>query len=851
MVGEKQRGFALVICFLFLITPLFANRVDSTQVLETRPFGYLVKLNDQSLVFNDPKTQELTALFFGEGHFKVEYVFQNAVSDTAVYSFVLNGQRLNLHWLSARRVIIYHDKPHISGEVYILKNEKEKDRFRFRKVKVKSIPLTFVQTQQGNLNSSDLETRLNELVKPYFITFDVRLIRFEHDGFQAKMRLNNPSPARLRYTQQMIHLRDLLLQEEGKKLDNQLVFVGVKGFVNKDLKQYMVQNKALGFVELDSIEKLAESIMEGLMEGFFNSNYKKLVLNSDIHRYDIYSFPSIYSLMDEYEEVKTNNGLIAYYFYQVNSKNELIIDKSGFLASVNRPIKKNTYSYHLQIDNFFFKYLFRIKGFGFNFLHLLGFLLISISWFFIGNRFRKFFKAKFRWSVIFRILSWLFQLITLPLLCWLLFILVNTGYGWFEVQNGQIKEFDNLSIDQVLDRLMLNVNPTKNEEPKQGSEIILKKGNSYELLQRKQVLYFETKINKQGESTKLVASSDSLVLPFLNWKSKAYSHYFVHTTITDDGRIKTQQVFNHLGVDLTDKLSLDDPPKRILVFVNGYRPTSLGVTFEENFKDIEQNGIEFPNSLNRLFPNDRYNYWHPWNSIDDKFKAKINPSEIFYADGHHSVATSNHRSIIRFTTNSNAYPKRCKNLKKHTCYKTRTLASKYFGSTQKSTYKLLATKANKKGFNIRKNSGRIAGRNLYQLLNELPNTSKNDTLYIVAHSMGFAYAQGMVDHLRGKINFGGYYILAPENAVSGKVKVSEWKQVWQYGSNLNATKPDAPCLQDGVAPQTLAGGLNKNQQIFIPKSENRHKGYFDSHFVGYYNWIFKLKSKNNGYIKQL
>jgi hypothetical protein len=136
------------------------------------------------------------------------------------------------------------------------------------------------------------------------------------------------------------------------------------------------------------------------------------------------------------------------------------------------------------------------------------------------------------------------------------------------------------------------------------------------------------------------------------------------------------------------------------------------------------------------------------------------------------------------------------------------------------------------------------------MLNELPNSSKNDTLYLVVHSMGFAYAQGMIEQLRGKINFGSYYILAPENPSAGTVNLKEWKQVWQYGSNLSTVHQDAPCLQDGVAPQAAVNGLTENQRIYIPQKLYKQKGYFDSHFVGWYSWILKIPSGKKGHIRQ-
>ena len=155
---------------------------------------------------------------------------------------------------------------------------------------------------------------------------------------------------------------------------------------------------------------------------------------------------------------------------------------------------------------------------------------------------------------------------------------------------------------------------------------------------------------------------------------------------------------------------------------------------------------------------------------------------------------------------------------------------------------------NKRGFNYRKYKGRIAGKNLLQILNETPGLSKNDTLYIVAHSMGFAYSQGIIEELRGKINFGGYYVIAPENAKSGRINMEEWKQAWQYGSNFDQKYPDAPCLQDGIAPQYSVEGLPDSNRIFIPAKYYNRKGYYDSHFIGYYTWIFDIKKGEKGYV---
>jgi hypothetical protein len=55
---------------------------------------------------------------------------------------------------------------------------------------------------------------------------------------------------------------------------------------------------------------------------------------------------------------------------------------------------------------------------------------------------------------------------------------------------------------------------------------------------------------------------------------------------------------------------------------------------------------------------------------------------------------------------------------------------------------------------------------------------------------------------------------------------------------------------DGVAPQVLAGGLKKENRRYIPADLHEEKGFFDSHFVGYYSWIFDIPKGQKGSITQ-
>jgi hypothetical protein len=114
--------------------------------------------------------------------------------------------------------------------------------------------------------------------------------------------------------------------------------------------------------------------------------------------------------------------------------------------------------------------------------------------------------------------------------------------------------------------------------------------------------------------------------------------------------------------------------------------------------------------------------------------------------------------------------------------------------------------------------------------------------------MGYAYSLGIIEELRGKIQFGACYILAPENASSGKIIQKEWREVWQYGAKLTGPGKNKPCQQDGVAPQVAVKGLSKENRVYFPKNQIHKMGYFQSHFVGYYTWILDIPKGEKGHV---
>jgi hypothetical protein len=113
--------------------------------------------------------------------------------------------------------------------------------------------------------------------------------------------------------------------------------------------------------------------------------------------------------------------------------------------------------------------------------------------------------------------------------------------------------------------------------------------------------------------------------------------------------------------------------------------------------------------------------------------------------------------------------------------------------------------------------------------------------------MGFAYALGMIEEIKAQmpdIKLGGFYIIAPENGCSGEVNVTEWLEIWQYGSD---EVEDPIHEQDGVAPQCPVKNIGDNR-AFIP--DEVPQGFVSSHSIENYKWIFtKLQKKDDtGYV---
>jgi hypothetical protein len=339
-----------------------------------------------------------------------------------------------------------------------------------------------------------------------------------------------------------------------------------------------------------------------------------------------------------------------------------------------------------------------------------------------------------------------------------------------------------------------------------GSILYIRHGGKWIFKIRKNVVYFEYDENNQ---LRFKSAKDSIVLPTLDVNIPTHGQYTVFSywakdPTTGQRSITKQEIWNYTGENVTPFFTSSNlpEPRRILVFSNGYR----GVT--KNWDPTD----------NLITTFDRYWYWQ---SFDDTLLSRFKPDEKWYINGSMGVSTSTHRSMGGFGVSY--------------------LAAKCFPWTKKSKI-LLNQKENAIGFEKRKQQGRIAGKAFIQQRSTLPSMNNNiDTLDLVCHSMGYAYALGFIEEVKSYVVFGRFIIISPEGANTDNPDWSLFKSAWQYGSAFNDGSPVSE--QDGVAPQCLVKDIDKYDpccygKITIPKDWSK-KGFRESHEMPHIRWIFE------------
>jgi hypothetical protein len=612
------------------------------------------------------------------------------------------------------------------------------------------------------------------------------------------------------------------------------------------LQYFAIPHKSVGFIGVKNGAISLKSVQKTLLLQFgVSPKYIDSVdLNGQISTVQLAELRSNlipFRFSDDYENIQTSNGRVAYYFWEEDPDGTFKVNPENPMDSFTHPFKQNHFYVYLDVSNPFFKPRFHVLGHHICLVHLLAVLLTLILQFLTFRQInQRMLDTRF-----FKRLSFRFA----KLLIWALAISSNIFafyatefyYTNYHMRFHEITSFHRKSQSKLQHELE-DMNQFQLQEAYDAKSQVFRQINSSWYAQHEdRVLYFDVYSTNQA---RFLHSRNILELRTIPFRKKTSSHYVVFRFHDETNQISKEKVYNHMGFELTQKLLLPDPAKRILVFVNGYRPVSTNQSMSDFLSSFQEKGVEFPDSKNQLFSMDRYSYWEPWKQFNQLFQQRIQADEIWYADGHHSVSTSNHGSVIHFAGTASIYPPLCQT-KNHHCYRTKLPSNQ-----RVSTMKLLAMSPNYDGFNLRFQRGKIAGKNLLQVLNEAPNYSKNDTIYLVSHSMGHAYAMGMSSVLKGRVNLGDCYIIAPENPRGKTFAANDWKHVWQYGTFRSGKTKQAPCQQDGVAPQSLVKGLSATRRISFPNGEAKHMGFFNSHFIGYYTWIFDIPKGKPGYVPQ-
>lgn len=348
-----------------------------------------------------------------------------------------------------------------------------------------------------------------------------------------------------------------------------------------------------------------------------------------------------------------------------------------------------------------------------------------------------------------------------------------------------------------------------------NSVLVVKKNGQWETRTARSVIYFTVAADS---SMKCVKNADSLLIPEWEVKLPSNGHYrivrFQRPLLPD-----SICIFNGGGQDISTfiRSRTANTPERFLLLINGYRGPQTD--------DDPGDGV--------LTVKDRYYYWF---KIDNRFQEIVKPDGMYYLDGSFPMATSVHRNRFRFLTSWT----RTKLTPKH--------------KAKPRVYRKLNTEDNAPGFEERRKAGRLAGEAFLIARNQQPGVEEvKDTVDIVSHSMGFAYALGFMDVVASHVYLRNNYIIAPENAAQGHFDWSKTARLWQYGSDLGMPDADPLREQDGIAPQAAVNGIeslppDKGGRIFVPK-DWPNKNFVDVHMIYSYDWIFdRIPKGYPGYV---
>ena len=235
-----------------------------------------------------------------------------------------------------------------------------------------------ITTTEKSIEIDSVSSYLNQV----FIQANIRFhfidgIKYPIENILDIKSFPNPSSAKDRYTEEMKLLRDQFFTDYPNLYRNAYLVFIIPGFVSPNVKGYMVKNKAMAFIkEAEDIEMYHEIAHQigfgiGILDDVWEDmdpqigptqNLMDTLGGSELtfeQWQKLRHSSNSYSFYDDDEDVKTNNGLVGYYFWSENKDGNLIYTNNP-LEGINRPYKENHLSHHLNIRDFMFETYTRI-----------------------------------------------------------------------------------------------------------------------------------------------------------------------------------------------------------------------------------------------------------------------------------------------------------------------------------------------------------------------------------------------------------------------------------------------------------------------------------------------------------
>ena len=300
--------------------------------------------------------------------------------------------------------------------------------------------------------------------------------------------------------------------------------------VPADTQQFFaIPHKSVGFlgvknglISLESVRKTL-LIQFGISPNLLDSLDEDGQLStSQLNELQNNAFPFRFS--DDYENIQTSNGRVAYYFWEENPDGTFEVNPENPMEQFTHPFKQNHFYVYLDVSNPFFKPRFHVLGYHICLVHLLAVLLTLILQFFTFRTInRRMLDTRF-----FKRLSFRFA----KLLVWGLAISSNIFafyatefyYTNYHMRFHEITSFHGKSQSKLQHELEDNTQFQVQEAIFTKSQVFRKINESWYAQHEDRVLYFDV---DSSNHARFLHSRNILELSTIPYRKTTSSHYVV------------------------------------------------------------------------------------------------------------------------------------------------------------------------------------------------------------------------------------------------------------------------------------------------------------------------------------